>query len=194
MVVSDDDVMREVSEKYLKNKKVSFDDTFLRWNKMNAITKTPPKEDEVISEDYFDKEMIEIAEKESQKSSDWWRHVGSVLIKNKKPILIGFNKHFPTEHSQYIDGDPRANFDAGDSRIVDVVVSQHGEASIISEAANRGIATKGTSLYITTFPCPTCAMLIAQAGIEKVYYRDGYSLLDAQRILKESGVALIRVM
>lgn len=193
IVISNDDVGRMLEEKYLAGRKLQKDTTFLRWHNMNAITKVPASDDSTISTSDLDREFIDLAHKESEKSSDWWRHVGAVLVKQGKTLLAGYNKHFPTEHSHYIDGDARSGFNAG-PEIAEIVTSQHGEAWIISEAARRGISTAGTDLYVTTFPCPTCAALVAQAGIKKVYYRDGYSLLDAEKLLKQSGIELIKVV
>jgi dCMP deaminase len=193
VVLSEDDIGRGLFDKYLKDKKITWDTVFLRWNKMNAITNNPVNPDRKISEEELDKEMIKVAEKEAERSSDWWRHVGAVLVKEGKIILSGHNKHAVTENTAYIEGEPRSNFDAGPA-IADLHIFQHGEASIISEAAKQGIKTEGTYLYITTFPCPTCAMLVAKAGIKKVYYKEGYSLLDAERILKQVNVELVQVL
>ena len=69
----------------------------------------------------------------------------------------------------------------------------HAEAAVIAEAAKKGIATQGCDVYATTFPCPTCAKLIAAAGIKKLYYQDGYALLDGENVLKSAGVKIIKV-
>ncbi|HLN18769.1 MAG TPA: deaminase, partial [Patescibacteria group bacterium] len=61
------------------------------------------------------------------------------------------------------------------------------------KAAKDGISLNNTNLYVTTFPCPTCAKLIAEAGIKKVYYESGYSLSDAEDILKNAGIEIILV-
>ncbi len=193
IVVSDDDVMREIVDRYLKDKEVSYDTTFLRWHKMNAITKNPIVSNQKISTKEFDKKMMELAIKESDKSSDWWRHVGAVLVKNGEVISLAHNKHAVTESTHYIEGEPRSNFDAGKA-IVDLVIFQHGESRVIAEAAKNGISLSESEIYVTTFPCPSCAMLIANAGISKVYYRDGYSLLDAERILKQEGIEIIQIV
>lgn len=193
IVIADDDVGRMLEEKYLQGKRVVKDSAFLRWHNMNAVTQTPPEDNATITSEELHKEFINLAQKEADKSSDWWRHVGALLIQDGNIVLAGYNKHFPTEHSAYIEGDPRSGFNAG-PQIADIVTSQHGEASIISEAAKRGISTEGMSMYVTTFPCPMCAMLISKSGIKKVYYRDGYSLLDAEKILKQAGVELIKVV
>jgi len=50
----------------------------------------------------------------------------------------------------------------------------HAEMSAISEAARRGIAVKGGTLYCTTFPCHMCARHIISTGIRRVVYTEPY--------------------
>lgn len=192
VVLSNDEVSRELAEKYLKHRNIVWDTAFLRWHKMSAITKSPVQSDETVSIKEFNIKIIALAYQEAEKSSDWWRRVGTVLIKDSKVLFTLYNKHGVTENTAYIEGEPRSNFDAGKA-IADLVIFQHGEATAIAWAAKRGISTEGAEIYVTTFPCPSCAMSIANAGIKKVYYKEGYSLLDAERILKNAGIELIRV-
>jgi dCMP deaminase len=67
----------------------------------------------------------------------------------------------------------------------------HAEANAISFAARYGIATQGTTIYITFEPCFNCAKLILNAGIIEVVcggspgdYRDqnGVDLLQEANI------------
>jgi dCMP deaminase len=48
-------------------------------------------------------------------------------------------------------------------------------------------------MYVTDFPCPPCAKLIAGAGIAKLYFRSGYAVLDGQEVLEAAGVELLKV-
>lgn len=192
IILPNDEVGRGLAEKYFPEKNIKWDTSFLRWNKMNAITQTPPDSDQTISTEDFDKKMMGAAAQEAGKSSDWWRRVGAILVKDGKVIGTRYNKHAVSENSAYIEGEPRSNFDAGKA-IADLIIFEHGEASLIAEAARKGESTSGAEIYVTTFPCPSCAMAIANAGIKKVYYKEGYSLLDAQRILKNAGVELVLV-
>jgi len=192
IILSNDDVSRELAEKYLKNKKIIWDTVFLRWNKINAVTQNPVSSDKTISNTEFNKKMMNLACIEAGKSSDWWRHVGAVLVKDNKVITSLHNKHAVTENTAYIEGEPRSNFSAGKA-IADLVVFQHGEATIIAQAAKQGISTDGAEIYVTTFPCPSCAMSIANSGIKRVYYKEGYSLLDAERILKNADIEIINI-
>jgi deoxycytidylate deaminase len=50
----------------------------------------------------------------------------------------------------------------------------HAEMSAISDAARLGNATKGASLFCTTFPCHMCAKHIVAAGIDEVIFLEPY--------------------
>lgn len=192
IILSNDDVSKEFADKYLKGKNIIWDTTFLRWNRMNAVRSAPALPNKTISSSKFDQKMMNLAYNEANKSSDWWRHVGAVLVKNDKVVFVIHNRHAVTDNTAYIEGEPRSNFDAGKD-IADLVIFEHTEATMIANAAKQGISTLGAEIYVTTFPCPSCAMSIANAGVSKVYYKEGYSLLDAERILKNAGVELIFV-
>lgn len=190
VVFTDDEVMHAVAAS-IKNIPVSFEKVFLRWDKMAAVSNNPVSPDITISEKDLDRQIMSRARERAQKSSDWWRQVGAVIIRDGALILEAFNQHKPTEHSPYIDGDPRANFNAGER--IDVSTALHAEAALIAQAAGKGISLEGASMYITTFPCPGCAVLIVHTGIQKIYYADGYSNLSAEHNLRSAGIEIIRV-
>ncbi len=191
IIMPDDSVTRAVAEKYLPDRDITFDTTFLRWNKQISATEFIVPADRTISRDELDKELLDRAFDESHKSSDWWRRIGVVAVKDGAILLTGFNSHLPSDFTLDTYGDPRSSFDAGER--FDLSTAIHGEAELISKAAKNGIALDGASLYVTTFPCPACAKLIVNAGIKKVYYAQGYSLLDAEQILGAFGVELILI-
>ncbi len=193
IILPDEDVNRQFVDTYLKDKEVSFVSVFLRWDRQISTAEFEVPPDRIISEDELDREIIKQALEESQKSSDWWRQIGAVLIRDKEQVLVAHNRPMPENGTPNIFGDPRSSFDAGDEKMRDVGKFLHGEAGLIAEAAKGGISVEGTSLYVTTFPCPTCAKIVAAAGIKKVFYSKGYSLLDAEDVLRAAGVEIILV-
>lgn len=192
VVMPDEDVSRHFAETYLKDKNVEYVSTFLRWDLHNALKKSAPQAvDRVISTDAFHKEIMTKSYEQAQKSPDWWRNIGAIIIKDNKIIFTGFNRPLPSDQTHNIFGDPRSNFDYGVS--YDLSKFIHAEAGLIAMAAKQGVPLEGTSIFVTTFPCPVCAKSVALAGIKKVYYTEGYSLLDAEDILKGAGVEIIKV-
>jgi dCMP deaminase len=45
---------------------------------------------------------------------------------------------------------------------------------------------------VTDFPCPPCAKLLAAADIERLYYREGYAVLDGEAVLEAAGVEVVQ--
>lgn len=191
IVMPREDVMTILWDKYFHRSEVTLDSIFLRWDKHNSVAENPVNPNTKISTDEFDKKMIALAFEEAEKSTDWWRRVGSVVIKDGKVLLKSHNQHSPSEHTPYVNGDPRNNFYQGIH--LELGTSIHSEASAIAQAARQGISLEAAELYVNTFPCPPCAKLIVCSGIKKLFYRIGYGVLDAETILKQSGVEIIRV-
>jgi dCMP deaminase len=192
IVMPDEDVSRQFAETYLGGRKIDFASVFLRWDKHSALKeKIQTSPDRIISEEALDTEIMGKAYDEAKKSSDWWRQIGAIIVKDGKVLFVGHNRPLPSDQVHNIFGDPRSNFDYGVSFELSKFI--HAEAGIIAEAAKKGVALEGSSLYVTTFPCPVCAKSVAVAGIKKIYYKEGYSLLDAEDILKSYGVELIQV-
>jgi cytidine deaminase len=50
----------------------------------------------------------------------------------------------------------------------------HAEMAALIDAARRGVAVDGHSMYVTTFPCHNCAKHIIAAGIRRVVYLEPY--------------------
>ncbi len=50
----------------------------------------------------------------------------------------------------------------------------HAEMAALIDAARRGVAVDGLSMYVTTFPCHNCAKHIIAAGIRRVIYLEPY--------------------
>ncbi|OGL33283.1 hypothetical protein A3F64_02140 [Candidatus Saccharibacteria bacterium RIFCSPHIGHO2_12_FULL_42_8] len=186
-----EDISHELAHTYLTKSKVTFFPIFLRWDRKSSNAKDTVTADITISKDTFDKAALKTAYKESEKSSDIWRRVGAVLTKNGKVIAAAYNQSTPSIYSASTLGDPRNNFNKGTD--IDRSIFIHAEAKLIAEAAKEGVKLEGLDLYVTTFPCPTCAKLIAFSGIERLFFTEGYGVLDGENVLKTHNVQLIKV-
>lgn len=190
VVMPDEDVSRLFAERYLPDCEVLWDTAFLRWNMQNVTTEFPIDPDEEVSESELDRMFMMSAEDVAKRSPDWWRQVGAVVSKDDICISV-FNTHTPSVYSAYIDGDPRTPFQPGER--IDVSLSEHAEAGAVSYFARTSLLMEGAKLYVTTFPCPTCARLLVSAGIKEVYYAGGYSLVNAREVFRSARVKVVRV-
>lgn len=191
LVVSDDDLSTELVQAYFTHNPIQVDTIFLRWDKKKSIEPVQISPDIEISETDFDKTYIQLAQTEGQKSRDWWRRIGALVVKNGEIILQAHNIYTPSEQIANDEGDPRGNFSAGIH--LESSLALHAEAYLVAQAAKQGISLQGTEVYCDTFPCPPCAKQLAYSGISKLFYRNGYAVLDGERILKSQGVKIVFV-
>ncbi len=67
----------------------------------------------------------------------------------------------------------------------------HAEQNAITQAARRGIALDGATLYCRMTPCRTCAMLIINCGIKRVVCERKYHAgEESEHMFKEVGITL----
>ena len=191
IIMPDEDVSRTIAEKYFPDSRIIFENVFLRWDTQASLAQKEINPDATISKKEFDRLMLATAEKEAEKSADFWRHIGALVVKDGKIILKTHNRILPTEQTAYIVGDSRGNFHKGDH--VELTMALHCEIGLVAEAARQGISLEGASMYVTTFPCPPCAKAVAFSGVKKLYYGEGYGMLDGEEILRAQGVDIIKV-
>lgn len=191
-IFTGDDIGHFIADKFFASVEgKTFEPIFLRWDK-NLMSQ--PEQVPVgvsVSKTELESKYMRQAFIQAGYSSDWWRHVGGVIVKNDQLLLADHNLHLPMEDQQYKNGDPRTAFTSGVG--TDFSSSIHAEAHLIAEAAKRGLALEGAEIYVTTFPCPVCAKQIASAGIKKVYYAKGYAVLDGLEIMQTACVEVVKV-
>ncbi len=192
LIFTNDDIGHFIADKFFvaaKNK--IFEAIFLRWDKNLMSRQKEIPNDVVISRADFEQKLMSKAFLQAGQSSDWWRHVGSLIVKNGQVILASSNQHLPVNDQQYKNSDPRITFTSGVGG--EFSSSIHAEANLIALAAKQGLALAGSEMYVTTFPCPVCAKQIAVSGIKKLYYAKGYAVLDGLEILKAFDVEVVLV-
>jgi dCMP deaminase len=189
LILPAEDVSYAVVERFFPRAAVRYDPAFLRWDKTKTVQLLDPRPHATAHEDEALAELARAAEDEAARSIDWWRQVGAALRFADGTVAAAHNQHHPHPHAPYAAGDPRANFSRGVE--LELSTATHAEAALIAQAARDGRATQGGEIYVTDFPCPPCAKLIANAGIKRVYYRRGYAVLDGQDVLDAAGVEVI---
>jgi len=187
LILPAEDVSYQLVERWFPRCEVVFDSVFLRWDKTRSVALLEPRPARHAELD----ELAAAAADEAARSVDWWRQVGAALRLPDGRVFSAHNEHNPHELSAYAVGDPRSNFFKGVH--LEISTATHAEARLIAEAARAGVATEGAVMYVTDFPCPPCAKLIAAAGIAKLYFRSGYAVADGEDVLAAAGVELVQV-
>jgi dCMP deaminase len=193
LVLPDEDVTRTLAAagRLAEGRELVFDRTFLRWDREWSQAARPADPDGTLPAGELPPALLARAAELAGHSSDWWRQVGAIAWRGAEILGAAWNRHAPTEYAPYVDGDPRDNFSRGVR--ADLSTAAHAEASVVAAAARDGIRLAGADIYVTTFPCPACARLIAEAAFRRCYFTGQYSVLDGDAILRAAGTELIRV-
>ena len=63
----------------------------------------------------------------------------------------------------------------GIRNLIEFSRSIHAEMDALLAAAREGIVTEGCDIYVTTYPCHSCARHLVAAGIRNVFYVEPYA-------------------
>lgn len=191
VITAPEKISRQVIAKYFPDTEVIIDDTvFLRYDESNVKVMKPVNFDRE-SDDLFDHSLMELALDKAIESSDWWRRVGAVIAKERQVLAVSHNEAVPSNHMPYIVGNPRDFIEAG--MLSNFSDTLHAEKAVLTELLQRGVSTLGADIYVSVFPCPDCAKLIAYSGIRRCFFGSGHASLDGEKVLKDKGVELIYV-
>lgn len=112
--------------------------------------------------------------------------VGAVLVRDQRVIAGGYNGS--------VSGDEHC-IDAG-CYMVDghCVRTIHAEMNAVLQCAKFGVATAGSQVYVTDFPCLQCTKMLLQAGVTQIFYlRNYHNDPYAVKLLKEKNVTVTQV-
>jgi dCMP deaminase len=121
------------------------------------------------------------------------RHVGAILVKDKRILASGYNgAPSGLRHCEEV-GCLRANSAVPSGERHELCRGLHAEQNLILQAAYHGISIKGAILYCTNKPCVICTKMLINAGITKIYYEDGYDDPLSDQMLNEAGLEIERL-
>ena len=127
--------------------------------------------------DKWDKRFMELAETVAGWSSCYQqnRHVGAVIVKDKRVMATGYNGAPEGIKSCEEKGEclrRKLNIPSGTQH--ELCFAVHAEQNAVIQAARHGVNIYGATLYCTHQPCVICAKIIINAGICRVVYKEGY--------------------
>ena len=121
------------------------------------------------------------------------RHVGAILVKDKRILATGYNgAPSGLKHCAEV-GCLRENLSIPSGTRHELCRGLHAEQNAIIQAANHGISIRGSTLYCTNKPCIICSKMIINAGITCVYYEEGYNDPLADQMLAEARIKMVRL-
>jgi len=136
--------------------------------------------------------FMTIAEMVAKRSTCLRRHVGSVLVKDKRILATGYNgAPAGLKHCAEV-GCIRQNTSIPSGERHELCRGLHAEQNAIIQAAYHGISIAGSTLYCTNKPCVICSKMLINAGIVKIFYEKGYDDQLADQMITEAGIEIVR--
>ena len=139
-------------------------------------------------DDYF----IEIANTVAKRATCDRGRSGCVIVRDKQILVSGYvGSPMGFAHCDEVGHQMKKMVHEDGSETNHCVRTVHAEQNAICQAAKRGIALEGSTLYCRMTPCRTCAMLIINCGIsrvvcEKKYHAGG----ESELMLRDAGIEL----
>lgn len=119
----------------------------------------------------WDEYFMEITELVASRSTCDRAFVGCVLVnKDHRIVSTGYNGS--------VAGNPHCDEIGHTMRDGHCIATIHAEMNALLYCAKEGIPVKGTTAYVTHFPCLNCTKALIQAGIGEVVYLNDYRVDD----------------
>ena len=119
------------------------------------------------------------------------RHVGAIIVKDKRVIATGYNGAPAGIQSCEEKGEclrRKLNIESGTKH--ELCFAVHAEQNAVIQAAKLGVNINGATLYCTHQPCVICAKIIINSGITRVVYKEGYPDDFSMLLFKEAKVTV----
>jgi len=133
-----------------------------------------------------------IAEMVAKRSTCLRRHVGAILVKDKRILATGYNgAPAGLKHCEEV-GCIRQDTSIPSGERHELCRGLHAEQNAIIQAGYHGISIAGSILYCTNKPCVICSKMLINAGIVKIFYEKGYDDPLADQMITEAGIEIVR--
>lgn len=135
-------------------------------------------------DEYFSRITDEVA----TRSTCLRRHVGAILVLDKRILATGYNGAPRGVRHCHEIGCMRAEHNVPSGTRHELCRGLHAEMNVLIQAANHGIRVQDATLYSTIFPCSLCAKMLINGGIRRVVAMGDYADPLAKELLAEAGV------
>lgn len=118
---------------------------------------------------------------------------GAIVVRDNHVLASGYNgAPRGLQHCTEI-GCMRDKLNISSGERTEVCRGCHSEQNVLVQAARVGVSVLGGTIYTTHQPCTTCAKMIINAGIVKVFYHHPYNDPLSISLFEESDVKLIKI-
>jgi dCMP deaminase len=136
----------------------------------------------------WDEYFMAITEQVAERATCTRRHIGAILVKDKRILATGYNG-VPAglAHCDEV-GCRREQRQIPSCTQHELCRGIHAEQNAVIQAARHGIAIDGATCYCTHQPCVLCAKILINAGVVDIVYREAYPDGLATEMLAEAWI------
>ena len=145
---------------------------------------------EALQRPSWDEYFSRIAEEVSKRSTCLRRHVGAILVLDKRILSTGYNGAPRGIRHCAETGCLREQHGVPSGERHELCRGLHAEMNVLIQAASHGIRVQDATLYSTTFPCSLCAKMLINGGIRRIIAQSDYADPLAKELLAEAGVSV----
>jgi dCMP deaminase len=140
----------------------------------------------------WDEYFMEVCEAIAKRATCDRGRSGCVIAKNNQILVTGYvGAPAGLPHCDEAGHQLKQMVHEDGSVTTHCVRTVHAEQNAVCQAAKRGIAIEGATLYCRMTPCRTCAMLIINCGIVRVVCQRRYhDAGDSEDLFQKAAVTL----
>jgi len=141
----------------------------------------------------WDEYFMSIAELVAERSTCLRRHVGAVIVKNKRILATGYNgAPSGVAHCEEV-GCLREKLKIPAGERHEICRGTHAEQNAIIQAATFGVDISGAVIYSTHQPCFICTKMLINAHISKIIFKNKYPDKLAMEMLEQAKIPCIQL-
>ncbi len=140
----------------------------------------------------WDEYFMEVCESISKRATCNRGRSGCVIAKDRQILATGYVGSPPgLPHCDEVGHQFKTVIHEDGHKSQHCVRTVHAEQNAICQAAKRGVALEGATLYCRMTPCRTCAMLIISCGITRVVCERKYHAgAESEKMFETAGIIL----
>jgi len=141
----------------------------------------------------WDEYFMEVANTVAKRATCDRGRAGCVIVRDKQILVTGYVGSpvgFP--HCDEVGHLFKKVIHEDGTVTTHCVRTVHAEQNAITQAARRGIALEGATIYVRMTPCRTCAMLLINCGIKRVVCEKKYHAgHESEEMFAQAGIELV---
>ncbi len=138
----------------------------------------------------WDQYFMRIAHEVAKRSTCLRRHVGAVVVLDKRILATGYNGAPSGLPHCSETGCRRQEMGVPSGQRAELCRGLHAEMNALLQGSRYGVRTEGATIYSTHVPCSLCTKMIINAGIVRIVAAAEYPDELALEMLEQTDIQM----